>query len=69
MARVLLGIKDINKQSDVDIVKRVLLTMHGVQSVQAGMDGQAAVEYNGDELTIMDLLRALRREGFVAGMV
>ncbi len=69
MARVLLGIKDVKRQADVDIVKRVLLTMHGVQSVQAGMDGQAAVEYDGDELTIMELLRALRREGYVAGMV
>lgn len=69
MARVLLGIKDVKRQADVDIVKRVLLTMHGVKSVQAGLDGQAAVEYDGDELTIMELLRALRREGYVAGMV
>jgi copper chaperone CopZ len=69
MARVLLGIKDVKRQADVDIVKRVLLTMHGVQSVQAGLDGQAAVEYDGDELTIMELLRALRREGYIAGMV
>lgn len=69
MARVLLGIKEMNKASDIDLVKRTLLTIRGVQSVQAGMDGQASVEYNGEELTIMDLLRALRKQGFVAGMV
>lgn len=69
MARVLLGIKDLKGQSEVDRVKRTLLIVSGVKSVSAGLDGQASVEYDGDELTIMDLIRALRKEGFVSGMV
>jgi len=69
MARVLLGIKDLKGQSEVDRVKRTLLIISGVKSVSAGLDGQASVEYDGDELTIMDLIRALRKEGFVSGMV
>ncbi len=69
MARVLLGIKDLKGQSEVDRVKKTLLIISGVKSVSAGLDGQASVEYDGDELTIMDLIRALRKEGFVSGMV
>ena len=49
-------------------VQRALLELPGVHSVEAGRDGQAVVEYDSGEATVMDLIRGLRRIGFLAGM-
>lgn len=49
-------------------VKETLLALPGVGRVDAKADGQAAVEYDASVVTTMDLIRALRRIGFTAGM-
>lgn len=68
MARVLLGIRGMDNEGDADKAKEVLLAVDGVQKVEAS-HGQAAVEYDPADSTITDLIRALRKVGFSAGMV
>ena len=50
------------------VVTETLRGLVGVLSVDAGTDSQAVVEYDSTELTVMDLIRALRRQGYLAGM-
>ena len=57
-----------NTKEAADKVKDTLTSLQGVKKVDTGMDGQAAVEYDPGELTVMDLIRTLRRIGFLAGM-
>jgi copper chaperone len=57
---------------DTDAARaKVLATLRGVPGVveatPAG-EAQVLVRYDGGEVTIMDMIRALRRLGFVAGM-
>jgi len=57
---------------DTDAARaKVLATLRGVRGVveatPAG-EAQVLVRYDGGEVTVMDLIRALRRLGFVAGM-
>ncbi len=68
MARVLLGVRGMDNQQAAAKVARTLLGIDGVQQVEATAEEQAAVEYDATEVTIMDLIRALRRIGFLAGM-
>jgi copper chaperone CopZ len=49
-------------------VAAALRSLDGVASVEPNVHGQAAVEYDASEITVMDLIRALRRIGFLAGM-
>ncbi|CAN5786197.1 hypothetical protein BH24DEI2_BH24DEI2_12610 [soil metagenome] len=51
-----------------DKVQETLLALDGVESVTAGVDQQASVTYDDTEATTMDLIRALRKLGFAAGM-
>ena len=67
MARVLLGIRGMESESDANKVKETLLAVEGVQKVEAS-GKQAAVEYDPGDSTITDLIRALRKVGFSAGM-
>jgi copper chaperone CopZ len=69
MARVLLGVKNLNTAAAVEEVTTTLTAVEGVKRVAARLDGQAAVEYDESEITVMDIIRALRKRGFVAGMV
>lgn len=48
-------------------VAETLRALPGVYEVEAGTDCQATVEYDATELTAMDLIRALRGIGFLAG--
>ena len=57
-----------DNEGDADKAKEVLLAVDGVQKVEASR-GQAAVEYDPADSTITDLIRALRKVGFSAGMV
>lgn len=50
---------------------KVLATLRAVPGVrEADLHGgdQVLVAYDGTEVTVMDLIRALRRLGFLAGM-
>lgn len=69
MARVFLGVRGMDTKEASEKVKGTLLGMEGVTKVDANADGHAAVEYDEGEHTVMDLIRALRRIGFLAGMV
>lgn len=50
---------------------KVLATLRAVPGVASAIDhggDQVLVTYDGGEVTVMDLIRALRRLGFLAGM-
>lgn len=56
-------------QDDPERVEAILNELEGVSSASVSLrDRQAAVEYDENELTTFDLVRALRNEGFKAGM-
>lgn len=54
--------------SSRETVEEALRAVRGVHRVEASSDLQVAVEYDAAEVTVMDLIRALRRIGFLAGM-
>jgi copper chaperone len=68
VARVLLGVRGMTTPEAAEKVRSTLLALEGVRKVEAGTEQQAAVEYDEAELTIMDMIRALRKQGFLAGM-
>lgn len=68
MARVILGVKGMNTLEAADKVRTTLLSLDGVQKADVGTGQQATVEYDASSLTVMDLIRALRKIGFLAGM-
>jgi copper chaperone CopZ len=67
-ARVLLGVRGMTTPETVRQVKEALLKVEGVTKVEPSFYEQAAVEYDGSSVTVMDLIRALRGAGFTAGM-
>lgn len=69
MARVLLGVNGMNKPEAVEEVRKTLIALEGIERVEARLDGQATVDYDAGDMTVTDILRALRKRGFVAGMV
>lgn len=66
--RVLLGVRGMDTPAARERVQATLLGVAGVASAEASADGQVAVTYDAGEVTVMDLIRALRRIGFLAGM-
>ena len=69
MARVLLGVRGMENEHDTVRVEKLLLDVDGVLSASVSYrDKQAAIEYDETEITTIDLIRALRSEGFQAGM-
>ena len=57
--------------SDTESTKRViesLEAMSGVESVKVSDRGVLAVAYVGSYLTVMDLIRNVRKQGFLASM-
>ena len=68
VARVLLGVRGMDTAASRTRVEETLRSVRGVLAVEASSDLQVAVEYDAGEVTVMDLIRALRRLGFLAGM-
>ena len=68
MARVLLGVKGMDNMNSAEKVWETLMSLEGVVKVDVSPQQQATVEYNENDLTTMDLIRALRKIGFLAGM-
>jgi len=66
--RALLAVAGLDTDAARDKVLAVLRDLPGVAEALPSGDGQVLVTYDGGELTVMDLIRALRRLGFVAGM-
>ncbi|MBZ9751991.1 heavy-metal-associated domain-containing protein [Deinococcus sp. HMF7620] len=65
--RVLLGVRGMSRDAGTT-VSQALAALPGV--VKATPDeGQIEVHYDPSQLTVMDLVRAVRRQGFLAGML
>jgi copper chaperone CopZ len=69
MNRVLLGVRGMETPEQTQKVVRALQSLEGVAKVEPGQPGQVLVEYDPHQLTVMDLIRAIREEGFLAGML
>lgn len=68
MTRVLLGVRGMDTTAAKEKVRRTLAELDGVDTVEVVGDEQVAVGYEPTVLTVMDLIRALRSIGFLAGM-
>ena len=51
------------------VIAEALARLEGVAKVEIPQPGQVMVEYDPHRLTVMDLIRAVREEGFLAGML
>jgi len=69
MNRVLLGVRGAETEEQMRVVAEALARIEGVAKVEVPQPGQVLVEYDPHRLTVMDLIRAVREEGFLAGML
>ncbi len=69
MNRVLLGVRGLVDETATNKVMDTLKAMNGVSSVTNPHPGQLEVMYDPAFITIMDLIRAVRSQGFLAGML
>lgn len=67
-ARALVAVRGMDSSEAKQRVHHALAAVVGVLRVQPGEDGKMIVDYDPSEVTVMDLIRALRRIGFLAGM-
>lgn len=65
--RVLLGVRGMNKEAG----ERVATALRQLPGVLKAIpdDGQIEVHYDPSQLTNMDLIRTVRQQGFLAGMI
>lgn len=66
--RAVLSVRGLDTDAARAKVLETLRAVPGVASAEAHGPDQALVTYDGGEATAMDLIRALRRIGFLAGM-
>jgi len=69
MNRVMLGIQGVENFAQMNKVTEALSKQQGVLKTEVQQLGQVMVEYDPHRLTVMDLIRAIREEGFLAGML
>jgi copper chaperone len=69
MNRVLIGIRGEPTPEGMDRILKVLRALEGVEEAQATGPAQLQVTYDPQSLTVMDLIRTIREEGFLAGML
>jgi len=69
MNRVLLGVRGMEQPEQIAKVSGAIKRLEGVRSVQSIDKGQLEVEYDPQQLTVMDLIRVVREQGFLAGML
>ncbi|MCS7057646.1 MAG: heavy-metal-associated domain-containing protein [Meiothermus sp.] len=69
MNRVLLGVRGMERPDQVEKVSKALQRLEGVGEVRPAEVGQLEVAYDPQRLTVMDLIRAVREQGFLAGML
>lgn len=67
-ARVLLAVRGMDTAPARDKVIRAVGAVTGVVSVEPAGEGQLWVAYDPSAATVMDMIRAARRLGFLAGM-
>ncbi|GAA5334656.1 MULTISPECIES: heavy-metal-associated domain-containing protein [Thermus] len=69
MNRVLIGIRGEPTPEGMERILKALKALEGVAQAQATGPAQVLVEYDPQSLTVMDLIRTIREEGFLAGML
>jgi copper chaperone CopZ len=69
MNRVMLGIQGVENFEQMNKVTEALKEQQGVLKAEVQQLGQVVVEYDPHRLTVMDLIRTVREEGFLAGML
>lgn len=69
MNRVLLGIRGMDRNEQAEKIVLALRKMEGVTIAKTADKGQLEVEYDDEKLTVMDLIRTVREQGFLAGML
>lgn len=69
MNRVLIGIRGEPTPEGMERILTALKGLEGVAQAQATGPAQVLVEYDPQALTVMDLIRTIREEGFLAGML
>jgi copper chaperone len=65
--RVLLGVRGMNRDAGQRVAEK-LRALPGVSQATPD-DGQIEVHYDPSQHTVMDLVRAVRAQGFLAGML
>ncbi len=65
--RVLMGVRGMNREAG-ERVAGALRQIPGVVKVTPD-EGQIEVHYDPSQLTNMDLIRTIRQQGFLAGMI
>ncbi len=66
---MLIGVRGEPTKEDLEGLAAALRAMAGVKGAQSVGPGQLEVEYDPQALTVMDLLRAIRERGFLAGIL
>jgi copper chaperone len=69
MNRVLIGIRGEPTPEGMDRILKAPRALEGVEEAQATGPAQLQVTYDPQSLTVMDLIRTIREEGFLAGML
>jgi len=65
--RTLIGVRGIDKEAGTRVAGE-LMKIEGVLRATPD-DGQIEVHYDPSQHTVMDLIRAIRQQGFQAGML
>ncbi len=65
--RTLIGVRGMDREAGLRVAAS-LLTLPGIVKA-APDDGQIEVHYDPSQHTVMDLIRAIRQQGFLAGML
>ncbi len=66
---MLIGIRGEPTPEGMTRILKALSALEGVKEAQATGPAQVLVEYDPQDLTVMDLIRTIREEGFLAGML
>jgi copper chaperone len=69
MSRILLGVKGLSTPEAVSKVTTALKAMNCVQEVNSPHHDQIEIHYDDGSATVMDLIRTVRSQGFMAGML
>ena len=67
-SRAVVGVRGMDTPEARQRVRAALAAVPGVKDVQESDGAKMVVDYDPTEATVMDLIRALRRIGFLAGM-
>ena len=69
MTKVLLGVRGLVDSEATERVIKALKSLKGFTEVMPSHAGQLEISYDPAALTVMDLLRTVRGQGFLAGML